>query len=166
MLRQGLSPPSWCCAHHRAQQQHRPLWAAPCTQLSLLRVPRVILAPQPGGCLQSGRINPPLAVCGDQWWHRTRGCASPGLLLPSARLARGSRGSLQPGMAALGPRMCLELLLADPQGWGISHSVKTQPWDSLQFLAFSCFMKPKLHPEAIPTEERGKIELKEMSNAV
>lgn len=62
--------------------------------------------------------------------------------------------------------MCLELLLADLWGWGISLSVKAQPRDSLQFLAFSCFMEPKLRPEAIPTEERAKIELKETSSAV
>lgn len=47
-----------------------------------------------------------------------------------------------------------------------SRDVNTQPQDSLQLIAFSCFMEPKLHPEAIPTQERVKMELQETSDAV
>lgn len=65
-----------------------------------------------------------------------------------------------------GPQAVSAMLPARLQGWGINHSGKTQPRDSLQVLAFSCFVKAKLHPEGIPTQGRVKIELKEMSSAV
>lgn len=50
---------------------------------------------------------------------------------------------------------CFSLTSRDEE---ISQSVKIQPCDYLQFLAFWYFTKPKLHPEVIPAYEWVKIQ--------